>query len=224
MITFDKKTFYMIGVVVFVVLSGVIYLSFFDGVGAQPSTVMITLPLLEDEIVPEVLPVSVETLAQPPPTHEIETPGATNSDHVVVFVSGEVHEPGVFELPHGSRKVDAVALAGGVTEQADLNRINLAMLLADTQHVIVPAFGQVLAESTQAVTPGTVAEPTGLVNINTADTATLQTLPGIGPVLSQNIVNHRQIHGDFATVEELINVPQIGAATLANVKALVTTQ
>ena len=232
MIPFDKKTMYTVSVVLFVVLSGVVYLSFFTGRAPdRPTTVVITLPV--DEVVSDVdEPLSSEItegrldhLEDILIAEAVDFPTA-DPDEVVVFVSGAVYAPGVFTLLQGARKIDAVELAGGFTAEADLNSINLAQLLTDTQHVIVPVIGQVVSEPVQLVTnqpaPVETGITDGLVNINTADISTLQTLPGIGPVLSQNIVNHRQAHGAFATIDELQNVPQIGVTTVNNLRGLIT--
>ena len=144
---------------------------------------------------------------------------------IVVHVAGAVYNPGVFELPYGSRINDAVAIAGGATEYADLSLINLAAFAFDAMHIIVPVYGETPAVSVPFAGVSTSAEAEvsdGLVNINTATAAELQTLPGVGPVLSQNIVSFREAHGGFSSVEELINVPQIGAGRLDTLRPLVT--
>jgi len=140
---------------------------------------------------------------------------------IVVHIEGAVNQPGVYTMPYGSRINDVLALAGGPTEEADLARINLAAFLADAQQVIIP---RVREEGEDDLVPE-AADPlqdSGLVNINTADQAQLTTLPGIGPVLTGNIIAYRETHGPFTTIEELGNVPRIGAVTLENLRDLIT--
>ncbi|MDM8086577.1 ComEA family DNA-binding protein [Cellulomonas cellasea] len=143
-------------------------------------------------------------------------PGGT----VVVHVVGEVALPGLASLPAGSRVADAVSAVGGATANADLSAVNLARQLVDGEQVLVPSPGQ-------AVAPGageaSAADPSGpaLVSLNEADLATLDDLPGIGPVLAERIVAWRQEHGRFADVEELAEVSGIGPALLGRLRPLV---
>jgi len=147
---------------------------------------------------------------------------------IVVHIVGEVLRPGVFELTYGARVNDVLQLAGGETEYADIGRVNLAAFLRDAMQIIIPAIGEdveevfVFAEDTPDTGQGQAAQASGLVNINTASLAELQTLPGIGPVLAQNIVDFREAHGGFTSVEELIGVNRIGATTLERLRPLVT--
>lgn len=145
------------------------------------------------------------------------TDGAT--DVVVVHVVGQVAEPGLVRLPSGARLSDAVAAAGGATPEADLAAVNLARVVTDGEQVVVPAPGEVVPEATAAGGPATAA-PT-LVDLNTADAAALDGLPGVGPVLAERIVQWRADHGRFTTVEELTEVRGIGPALLADLRDLV---
>lgn len=156
---------------------------------------------------------------------EEETPVEIVSEPVMqnditVHIAGAVFLPGVYTLPYGSRVNDVLTLAGGATGEADLARVNLAAFLSDAQQVIIPA------ESDEIIIAADAAQPVqnggGLVNINTADAAQLTTLPGIGPVIAGNIINHREANGLFDTVEQLLNVPRIGEGTLNNIRDLVT--
>ncbi|HEX6916879.1 MAG TPA: ComEA family DNA-binding protein [Phycicoccus sp.] len=156
------------------------------------------------------------------------SPGPPGSDAVVVVhVVGQVAHPGVEELPVGSRVSDAVAAAGGATSKADLSAINLARVLVDGEQVRVPKPGEVLsAAAGGAPGPGSGASTgpgAGLVPLNTADVAALDTLPGVGPVLAQRIVDWRTAHGRFTTVDELAEVSGIGEKLLAQLRPLVTT-
>jgi competence protein ComEA len=132
-----------------------------------------------------------------------------------VHILGAVREPGLYELRSGDRVVDAVAAAGGFTPKADESAVNLARFVTDGEQIVVPRAG----EAPQAA-PGTSAG--GLVNINTADGALLETLPGIGPVTAQHILDHREANGGFATIEDLQDVPGIGEVTFAGMRDLVT--
>jgi competence protein ComEA len=132
-------------------------------------------------------------------------------------VVGQVLQPGVVELPAGSRVVDAVAAAGGATSDADLGAINLARVLVDGEQVVVPLPGQVLAAAGPATASTTVPGGPG-IDLNTADVAALDTLPGVGPVLAQRIVDWRDAHGRFSDVEELREVSGIGPSLLERVR------
>ncbi len=136
---------------------------------------------------------------------------------VVVDVAGEVAEPGVITLPEGSRVADALRAAGGVTPGTDITGLNRARVLADGEHLVVGAAGQ---EAAPAPGPGSARPPAepGPVNLNTATAEELQTLPGIGPVLAGHIVDHRDRHGRFTAVEQLLEVSGIGDRRLADLR------
>ena len=147
-----------------------------------------------------------------------------------VHISGEVQNPGVYELEEGSRVVDLLELAGGSTEYADLNRINLAAFLNDAQQIIIPREGDYTVIQVQNIdssnnnnsATGSGDVNSSLVNINTASAHELMSLPGIGTVLSQNIINHRETHGNFNSIQEIQRVNRIGHATFENIRSLIT--
>ncbi len=121
---------------------------------------------------------------------------------LMVYVCGAVENPGVVELEEDSRVVDAVALAGGMTPEADETYVNLAARLQDGEKVYIPTSEEVAAwESKQ--------EKDGFVNINTADAEALSTLPGIGDAKARSIIAYREENGDFQNIEELMKVPGI---------------
>lgn len=132
---------------------------------------------------------------------------------IYVHILGQVAAPGIYQLPDGSRVVDAVAAAGGLTTDADAAGVNLARVVGDGEQIIVPAVG----ESTAATGPGS-----GLVNINTADSAALEMLPRIGPAMAGRIIAWREANGRFSAIEDLLDVTGIGEATFAGLKDLVT--
>jgi len=143
----------------------------------------------------------------------------------IIHIAGEVNAPGVVSLPDGARIYNAIEHAGGATENADLTQINLAAFVRDAMQIIVPAFGETAAviyeETPAAGHSASGVHSDGLININTATAADLQGLPGVGPALSQNIIDFREAHGGFSSVEELVLVPRIGAATLDRLRPLV---
>ena len=148
--------------------------------------------------------------------------------YIVVHVVGAVNSPGVVTLPAGSRVNDALELAGGANEYADLTRINLAVVLFDAMQIIVPSIDDdigdviIFADASNTTIQSNETRTDGLININTATSAQLQTLSGVGPVLAQNIIDFRETHGNFTSVDELIHVPRIGAATLDRLRGSIT--
>jgi len=155
------------------------------------------------------------------------------SDIVTVHVVGAVANPGVYSLPSGSRVVDAVTMAGPTSESA-LDYLNMAALLEDSKQIIVYSKEQV--EQMQ-ITPGetlgavgatstnaSAAEQrgtNGLININTASQSLLEELPGIGPAMSQRIIDYRTQNGGFATIEDVQKVSGIGEKRYAQIKDLI---
>ena len=152
----------------------------------------------------------------------IEDAAATRP--VVVDVRGAVTKPGVFELPANARVQDAVTAAGGLTADADLSMINLARRLRDGEIVFL---APVPASGTPVVTPAAPETATGSdsarININTATTAELEQLPGIGEVIAGRIVAFREEHGPYRSVNDLIHVDGVSARTIDRLKDLVTT-
>lgn len=137
---------------------------------------------------------------------------------VVVHVSGAVASPGVVELPAGARAHEALAAAGGALPEAVIDQLNLARVVQDGEQVYVPDASEAAAT---ADGPG-AADPTGRVNINRADASELETLPGIGPVLAERIVAHREANGPFVTLDDLREVSGIGDKKFAALADLIT--
>jgi competence protein ComEA len=136
---------------------------------------------------------------------------------LLVHVVGAVRTPGLYRLDDGSRVDDAIGAAGGPKPKADLDAINLAAPVADGQQVVVPVRGSGTAPA-GAGSSGTAAGP---VHLNTATLEQLDTLPGVGPVTAQKILDYRDEHGAFSSVDELDAVPGIGPARMAELKNLV---
>ena len=137
---------------------------------------------------------------------------------LVVDVAGAVRRPGLYRFADGSRVDDAIERAGGATPKAFLEALNLAAPLADGQQVLVPrkVAGGVPATSTAAA-----GAATGPVSLSAATLDQLDTLPGVGPVTAQKILDYRTAHGAFRSVEELDAVPGIGPATIEELRELV---
>ena len=148
----------------------------------------------------------------PAPT---STASVAGGSAIFVHILGEVARPGLYELRDGDRAIDAVAAAGGFLETADQAQLNLARFVVDGEQIAVPAIGE-----TPAAPPGTSAS--GLVNLNTADAATLDTLPRVGPAMAERIIQWREANGRFTAVEDLLNVTGIGEKTFESLKGLVT--
>ncbi|MFH9014160.1 helix-hairpin-helix domain-containing protein [Streptomyces sp. NPDC017943] len=154
---------------------------------------------------------------------------------IVVDVGGKVREPGIHRLPAGSRVADALRAAGGVKPGTDTGGLNRARFLVDGEQVLVGAPGSGAggappggiagaAGAAGAAPPGGAANgsaPTAPVSLNTATLDQLDTLPGVGPVLAQHIVDYRTRHGGFRSVDELREVNGIGDRRFADLRALV---
>nr|WP_249068590.1 ComEA family DNA-binding protein [Modestobacter muralis] len=167
----------------------------------------------------EPVPAAV-TAAAPSPTATTSPPATAPAPPpagtVVVSVVGLVVSPGLVTLPAGSRVADALAAAGGLLPEADPASVNAAALLADGQQIAVGVPGAAGAPPAGAPATGdTGGGDGGLLDLNTATTADLDALPGIGPVLAQRIVDHRAEHGPFTSVEQLDDVSGIGPAVYA---------
>jgi competence protein ComEA len=167
-------------------------------------------------------PASADALVTPSGTPSAEPATSPSPDGlIVVDVAGKVRDPGIARLPAGSRVVDALEAAGGARRGVDLSSLNLARVLVDGEQVLVGLPHPTGLVPSAAAAPGT-AGPTQLVSINRADQATLETLPGVGPVTAQAILQWRTDHGAFSAVDELLEVSGIGDATLAEIAPFVT--
>ncbi len=156
---------------------------------------------------------------------DVSTPGVL----IAVHVAGNVLRPGVYDLTSDARVVDAIRFAGGATAIADLNAINLANRLNDGQQVYVPAVGEKVSpniSSSGSTNDSATSETNSVqypININTADVALLDELPGVGPSTAQAIVAYRDQNGPYASISGLEDVPGIGPAKFAALQGLVTT-
>lgn len=148
---------------------------------------------------------------------------ATGEANVIVDVAGKVRRPGIVTLPLGARVVDALKAAGGARPSVDLTTLNLARELVDGEQLLVGlAPPPQLPPPSAAVPSGAPPGPVALVDLNTASMAELDTLPGVGPVTAQAILDWRAAYGGFSSVDELLEIDGIGEATLADLRDLVT--
>lgn len=182
-------------------------------VGAGAALILLLIGVAAAVLITAVTPHGVSAVVQPSSTPEAQDAGGASV--IYVHILGQVAHPGLYALRDGDRGVDIVAAAGGFTAEADRAGINLARFLSDGEQIVVPAVGEVVASSGGA--------SGGLVNLNTADAAALDTLPRIGPALAERILAWREKNGSFASVEDLLDVPGIGDAILEGLRDLVTT-
>ncbi|RPI88489.1 MAG: ComEA family DNA-binding protein [Chloroflexi bacterium] len=165
-------------------------------------------------------PVGEAIVLLPPPTESL----------FVVDISGAVASPGLYTLPKNCRLFQAVEAAGGLLDTADRERLNLASQLVDGSKVYVPFQND--EGSTSFAEPFDVPEKSagqpsfmpgsGLININTASQAELETLPSIGPSTASKIIDYRQEHGPFQNIDALLDVPGIGPVTLDKIRDLIS--
>ena len=152
--------------------------------------------------------------AEPPDTDAKSSRSSLReTEMLAVFVCGSVVTPGVYELPTGSRVYEAIALAGGMTDEAAQTAVNQAELLTDGQMIEIPT-----KEEQQVRTAAEEARLDGLVNINTADLDELKTLPGIGDSKARSIIAYREKNGAFKTIEDIKSVDGIGDGIFAKLE------
>jgi competence protein ComEA len=184
--------------------------------------------LLRARAVPMAVAVSPDTASVPTPTASESpsaasaTPSASAAPTILVHVIGAVAKPGVVRLPEGTRVEDALAAAGGLRADADPAELNLAAVVSDGTQIIIGTKasprGEVREGSTSggSVSTGTTAVG-AIIDLNTATLAQLDTIPGIGPVTAQAILDYRTKHGKFTKIEELQEVDGIGTKTYAQI-------
>lgn len=185
----------------------------------QPAAQDTTLAVDNDDVQPfdQDTGTGDEDEAQPEPTDQL----------LIVHVAGEVQQPGIVELSQDARVIDAIEAAGGPTQQAQLHTLNLAAKANDGDYILVP--DPEAGDVPLGDVPGAEAGPAGshdatagTVNLNSADAAALETLPGIGPATAEQIIAHREQHGDFADLASLEEVSGIGPATRERLDGLVS--
>ncbi len=152
---------------------------------------------------------------------------STGVSRIKVYVTGAVNTPGVIELEEGSRIEDAINLAGGVKDDANLEDVNLAYCLEDGQKLYIPNINEkeveyISTENGEKVIEGFSGSSNSKININTSGLEELKSLPGVGDSLAQRIINYREENGKFKTIDDLKNVSGIGDKKFENIKESVT--
>lgn len=151
----------------------------------------------------------------------VNRPQQRNPASLFVQIEGAVRHPGVYEVPEGTRLFELLERAGGARDDADLRGLNLVAPLYDGQKITIPA-----SSPSGEVQTGSFSSPpplgTSLVNVNTASQKELESLPGIGEVIAQRIIEYRETHGPFTTVEDLLKVKGIGPKKLEKLRDRVT--
>lgn len=154
--------------------------------------------------------------------------GTTQVSLIYVDIKGQVKSPGVYQVTNGARVIDAIKLAGGLTQEADANQVNQAQLLADQMVIYIPKVGEEMAsggESLNQVGIGASSQPENVkINLNQADLNDLMTLPNIGPKKAEAIIRHREENGSFQAIEDLIQVSGIGQKTFEGLSDLVVVE
>jgi competence protein ComEA len=158
-------------------------------------------------------------VTRPPRGEPVLLLPAPSQAPLTIYISGSVHQAGVYTLPYGSRVNDAIIAAGGFTEQANTAGINLAKILVDGEQVNVPQLSPTSSVGGEATSTGLTS---GLIDINTATLEELDTLPDIGPKTAQSIIDYRNANGAFKDIEGLLDVDGIGQVTFDKVKPLIT--
>jgi len=149
-----------------------------------------------------------------PQALQIDLPNATEQGPIEVYITGAVAEPGVYEVEAGDRVIDVLFEAGGHTDDADLEAINLTVRVNDEDQIVVPRVGQANAD--------VAGDRSARININTASAAELDALPGIGEVYSEQIVVNREANGPYVSSEELVERQVIPRGTYERIRDLIT--
>ena len=156
-------------------------------------------------------------------TKELEIEKAPEeSEEIMVHISGAVNSPGILRLDSSKRVVDALDLAGGARDDADLDRVNLAARLHDEEKIYIPKVGEVQENMTTLVSSPSSSGPASKININSADLSELTKIPGVGEKTAQKILDYRA-NNSFSSIEDIKNVPGIGDKKFESMKDYIST-
>ena len=144
------------------------------------------------------------------------------SEEIMVHISGAVNSPGILRLDSSKRVVDAIDLAGGARDDADLDRVNLAARLHDEEKIYIPKVGEVQENMTTLVSSPSSSGPASKININSADLSELTKIPGVGEKTAQKILDYRA-NNSFSSIEDIKNVPGIGDKKFESMKDYIST-
>lgn len=142
------------------------------------------------------------------------------NSEIFVYISGAVHKPGVFKALPNARVYEIVAMAGGLTPEADVAKINMAQIVKDGMHLHVVELAT--AQNNGTLANGSKIKSNNKVNINSADKSELDGLPGVGPALAERIIEYRQKNGSFSDIDDLKKVPGIGSSKFEKMQEKIT--
>lgn len=152
-------------------------------------------------------------VASPKLNSSISYISPTTTTKIVISITGSVRNPGVFTLNYGSRINDAIEAAGGLSENANVDGVSLAQVLEDEENIFIP--------STSNDIPSSISNSQGKINLNTASLEELISLPGIGQEKAQAVIDFRNQHGNFTSIQDLLFVPGFGQGILDSIKNLI---
>lgn len=147
-----------------------------------------------------------------------QTTQTKESGDITVYINGEINKPGVYKVKNGSRIDELINIAGGVTANADTQKLNFAKKLKDEDYIFVNNKNAAINGVPQATTASGTSVSGGKININTATKEELKTISGIGDVTSQKIIDYREKNGDYKTIEDLKKIGGFGDKSLENIK------
>ena len=206
--SFTKREQIVILVIVFMVILSLGFKFVIKDI-IKPKDTMISLvnpdDLLEEDGIEQVYDMDIE------------------NNMIMVHISGEVYKPGIVEIESGKRLIDVVELAGGLKKDADLDRINLAKKLSDEEKIYIPKIGEEVSTEIGTITHtvgDTNSKESTKVNINTCDKGELISLPGIGDVIADRIIEYR-FTNQFKSIEDIKSVSGIGDKKFEGIKELI---
>lgn len=195
----DKKTIFIIGGIIAIVV--IIAINFSDN---------------DEEVIIENVEKSYET------EKEIK-----ENNQIIVHITGCVRNNGIIKAEQGARMSDIIELAGGITEEADITKVNLAYVVKDAQKIYIPSIYDeeeveyiTKEKGDNVIVDNNEKGEKNVVNINTATQTELETLSGIGPSTALKIINYREENGKFNSIEDIKQVPGIGEAKFNNIKEM----
>ena len=155
---------------------------------------------------------------------EVQEEDEISTEKIIIYIIGEIKNPGVYTLDVDSRILDAIEMAGGTTENADLENINLAYTISDGEKIKIPSINEEKDGNNIDVENEIIENNSNSININTADISKLITLPGIGESTAQKIITYREENGKFKKIEDIKNVSGIGENKYNQIKNLIKTK
>lgn len=163
-------------------------------------------------------------LAENSDNGDVYTEATTEQTTIIVYITGEVNKPDVYSLAKDSRLVDLVEKAGGFTDKAYIDDLNLAQMLNDGEKIVVQSVENISEKTDEdpGIKDTQTDEDSGMININTADKDKLDSLPGIGEKLADAIIAYREKNGGFSSVDEIKEVDGIGDGIYENIKDSIT--